>query len=304
MAIPILIDCDPGVDDAIMLLLALASPELDVRAITTTAGNVAAALTARNARIIRDLAERKDVPVYAGCEGPLLREPVDAGRFHGASGLGPLPAGDATPQPGPHAVDKIIELVMTAPPKALTIVVTGPMTNLAVALRREPAAAPRIGRVVAMGGARSAGGNITASAEFNIFADPHAAQIVLASDVDMVLFGLDVTHQVRAEARHIAAIERLASPRAEAAARLLRFSDGIMREIDPALGAPLHDPCTIAWLIRPELFEFRAATVEVETGSALTLGHTAVEFRRPANHLWATRADADGVFALLAERLA
>jgi purine nucleosidase len=201
-------------------------------------------------------------------------------------------------------VDRIIELVMAAPPRTLTIVVTGPMTNIAVALRREPAIAARIGRIVAMGGARSAGGNITASAEFNIFADPHAARIVLTSGVDVVLFGLDVTHQVRAEERHIAAIEAIGNPRAEAAAKLLRFSDGIMRAIDPALGAPLHDPCTIAWLIRPALFRFRAATVDVETGSALTLGHTAVEFRKPANHQWATHADADAVFALLTERLA
>ncbi len=305
MALPILIDCDPGVDDAVMLLLALASPELEVVAITTVGGNVPGALTARNARAIRDLAESK-VAVFEGCAGPMLREAVDAGRFHGETGLGPLSLAKADDRDGRsaiHAVDRIIDLIMSDP-KRITLVVTGPMTNIAMAMLKEPRLAVSVVRVVAMGGARSAGGNITASAEFNVFADPHAAEIVLRSGCEVVMFGLDVTHQVRCTEPRVAAIAALPGERAKAAADLMTFSNGVMREVGIDGGAPLHDPCPIAWLIDPSLFETKPCTIRVETGSALTLGHTAVEFREPGNHHWAVSADADRIFALLTERLA
>lgn len=306
MSEAIIIDCDPGVDDVVALLLAFASPELDILGITTVAGNVAGSLTARNAAMVREVARREAVPVFAGAARPLVREPVEAGHFHGEHGLGTLapfePAVAVEPTP---AAEAIIDIVSRRPTGSVTLVVTGPMTNVALAMRHEPALAGRLKRIVAMGGARSEGGNITASAEFNIFADPHAAQQVFASGCPVVAFGLDATHQVRATEPRIAAIEALGTPAAAMAAAMLRFSRGVERELVGGNDAPLHDPCPIAWLLRPELFELKPCRIEVETKSALTLGHTAVEFRsdRP-NAQWAVRADEQGVFDLLTGRLA
>lgn len=304
--VPIIIDCDPGVDDAVALLLAFASLEIEVLAVTTVAGNVSADLTARNACVIRQIAGREDVPVFAGAARPMARAPVEAGHFHGESGLGSLPLFE--PAQGAaegHAAKAIVEMVMARPAGTVTMVTIGPMTNLALAMLIEPRLEGRLARIVAMGGARREGGNITASAEYNIFADPHASQLVFASGCTIVAFGLDATHQVRATEARIAAIEALATPAAAMAASMLRFSRGVERELVGGLDAPLHDPCPIAWLLQPELFELKPCRIEVETASPLTLGHTAVEFRsdRP-NAEWAVRADAQGLFDLLAQRLA
>ncbi len=304
--IPIIIDCDPGVDDAVALLLAFASPELDILAVTTVGGNVPAAKTARNACIIRQIAGREEVPVFVGAARPLVREPVNAGDFHGAEGLGAMeifePA--AGPSPG-DAAEAIIDLVLARPAGSVSLVVIGPMTNVAVAMGREPALCGRLRQVIAMGGARREGGNITASAEFNIFADPHAADMVFRSGVPVVCFGLDATHQVRADGPRIGALEALDTPAARTAAQMLRFSRDVERDVVGGVDAPLHDPCTIAWLLRPELFELKPCRIDVETESPLTMGHTAVEFRSDhPNARWAVSADADGVFALIAERLA
>ena len=306
--IPLIIDCDTGVDDAVALLLAFASSELELLGVTTVAGNVSARLTARNTRMIRQIARREDVPVHAGCDGPLFRDPVEAGDFHGESGLGSLPVFEPEAPVGPgHAVLFLIATVMGRPPGTVTLAVTGPMTNVAMAMRLEPQFAGRLMQIVAMGGARLEGGNITASAEFNIFADPHAAQIVLSSGAPVVLIGLDATHQVRADAARIAAIHAAGTPAAEAAAALLGFRQDIEWRLAGDTSSPLHDPCTIAFLIRPDLFEVRPARIEVECASPLTLGHTAVEFRlgyeEPAPCQWVVKADGAGVFALLAERL-
>jgi len=303
--IPLIIDGDPGVDDAVALLLAFASPELELLAVTTVAGNVSAELTARNARIVRQIAGREDVPVFAGAERPLTRAPIEAGHFHGESGLGRLalfePAAPASPS---HAAAAIVEAVMARPAGGVTVAAMGPMTNLALAVALEPRLAGRLKQVVAMGGARTEGGNITASAEYNVFADPHAAHVVLGAGVPVTMIGLDATHQVRATEARIAAIEGLGTRAARAAGELLRFSRDIERDLVGGVDAPLHDPCTIAFLLRPDLFDTRAARIAVETGSALTMGHTAVEFRSEApNARWAVRADADGLFALLTERL-
>ena len=301
----LIIDCDPGVDDGVALLLAFASPELNILGVTTVAGNVAAALTARNARIIRDIAGRDDLPVLAGCQRPMVRVPIEAGHFHGESGLGDLPLRDVPDEPGPHAVDFLVKALQDHPPGTVDVVVTGPFTNLAMAMVLAPAIIPRIRRVVVMGGARLEGGNITASAEYNIFADPHAAHVVFASGAPVIAHGLDATHQVRATEDRIAAIEALENPRAAAAASLLRFSRRIEHQIVRGLDAPLHDPCPIAWLIAPQLFETAPCQIAVETSSPLTLGHTAVEFRDAAAspHRWVTRADGQGVFDLITERL-
>lgn len=306
--IPLIIDCDTGVDDAIALFLAFASPELELLGVTTVAGNVSARLTARNTRMVRQIAGRDDVPVHAGCERPIFRQPVEAGHFHGKSGLGTLPVFEPTaPAGAEHAVAFLIATVMARPPGSVTLAVTGPMTNVAMAIILEPAFAGRLARIVAMGGAHSEGGNITASAEFNIFADPHAAQIVIESGVSMVWLGLDATHQVRANAERIAAVRAAGSPAALAAAELLAFRQAIEWRLAHDESSPLHDPCTIAYLLRPDLFETRPARIEVECASPLTEGHTAVEFRlgdsEKAQHRWVTKADGAGVFALLAERL-
>lgn len=305
----IIFDCDPGVDDAVALFLAFASPQdLDILAITTVAGNVAADLTARNAAVIRQIAGREDVPIHAGARVPLIRPPFDAGAFHGESGLGDLPLFEPAKgvEPG-HAAQVIADLVMNHAPGEITLAVTGPFTNLALAMRLEPDIVERLGPVVVMGGARREGGNITASAEYNIWADPHAADIVFSSGAACVVMGLDVTHQVRSDPARTAAIAAVDTPAARASAALLEFSNAIERDIVGGSGAPIHDPCVVAYLLAPQLFTLRPCELRVETASPLTLGHTAVEFRidpTAARIQWATGADADGVFALLTERLA
>lgn len=303
----LIIDCDPGVDDATGLLTAFASSDLDLLAVTTVGGNVSAAKTARNARILRQIAGREDVPVFVGAARPLRREPAGAGAFHGEEGLGDLdPFEPVAPVAAGAAAEAIVRRVMERPAGSVALAVMGPMTNLALAMRAEPRLAARLGTVVVMGGARSEGGNITASAEFNIWADPEAAAEVFASGCRMIVLGLDATHQVRATEERIAAIEALDTASARTAAAMLRFSQRIEREIVGWDAGPLHDPCTVAWLLRPELFALAPCRIEVETESDLTRGHTAVEFRieaATANHFWATRADADGVFALIARLL-
>lgn len=305
----IIIDCDPGVDDAVALLLALAARDaLDIIGITTVAGNVGAALTARNACIVRGIAAREDVPVYAGCTRPLRRAPVEAGHFHGESGLGALPI--IVPRHGPqprHAVDHIVETLLAAAPASVTLVATGPLTNIATALAREPAIRRGLREIALMGGARSEGGNITASSEYNIHADPDAAQLVFDSGCTVVAFGLDATHQVRATPERVAEVRAIGSEAALAVADLLDFSNALPANGPRGQGSPLHDPCPIAWLLRPEAFRFRPCHVDVETVSPLTLGHTAVEFRaapqRPQNVLWAVSADGAAVFDLLVTTL-
>ncbi len=305
----LIIDCDPGVDDAVALMLAFGAGELELLAITTVGGNVPLEKTARNARMLRQIAGREDVPVFMGADRPLRREPAGAGEFHGTEGLGDMtPFEPDAPCAEGHAVDAIIKRVMARPAKAVAVAVVGPMTNLALALRRQPGLAGRLGPVAVMGGARSEGGNITASAEFNIWADPEAAAEVLASGCDVVLFGLDATHQVRATEKRIVALEAIGTAKADTAAAMMRFSQRIERDIVgwpslPDWGPPVHDPCPVAWLLKPALFELAACRIRVETESQLTRGHTAVEFREDVAgsmpHRWATAADADGVFALI-----
>ena len=302
----LIIDCDPGVDDAVALMLAFGSSAFELLAITAVGGNVPVAKTARNARILRQIAGREDVPVFMGADRPLRREPAGAGEFHGAEGLGDLsPFEPDAPCADGHAADAIIDRVMVRPAKSVALAVLGPLTNLALALRKEPALAERLGPVAVMGGARSEGGNITASAEFNIWADPEAAAEVLATGCDVVMFGLDATHQVRATGARIAALEAVGTPMADTAASMMRFSQRIEREIVGWDAPPVHDPCPVAWLLQPALFTLQPCRIAVETDSDLTRGHTAVEFRASVAgslpHRWAVSADADEVFLLIGE---
>lgn len=307
---PIIIDTDPGVDDAVAILLALASPELEVRAITTVAGNVAAEQTALNARKICELAGRPDLAVHAGCPRPLFRDQI-FGKYSGSGGLGAETLPPPTmPLASAHAVDRLrAELVPAAAGSAapVTLCCLGPLTNIAVVLAHDPGLAKGIERLVIMGGAFAAGGNRTPSAEFNFLADPHAAQRVMGCGAPITLAPLDLTHQALATPERIARIGAL-NPVAETVKRLLTFYDRNDPERFGGPGGPVHDACTVAWLLRPELFQSRAAWVQVETAGVLTFGHSAADWWGTTGHApnvdVLTRLDADGFFALLTERLA
>jgi purine nucleosidase len=305
----LIIDCDPGVDDAVALMLAFRAEALELLAVTTVGGNAPLKKTTRNAQMLRQIGGREDVPVHAGADRPLRRKPAGAGDFHGDEGLGFMaPFAPSTGVALGHGVDAIINKVMEREPGTVALAVLGPMTNLALALRKEPMLAKRIGPVAVMGGARSEGGNITASAEFNIWADPEAADEVLRSACPVVMFGLDATHQARATEARIAAIAALGTPAGDTAAAMMHFSQKVERDIVGGDAPPVHDLCPVAWLAQPDLFELKPCRIQVETGSELTRGHTAVEFREAvAGSLplrWAVRADADGMFGLLARALA
>ena len=306
----VILDCDPGVDDAIALYLAFASrDQLQMLGVTTVAGNVSLPITARNARIIRQLTNRTDVPIYAGCSGPVVRQAVEASHFHGTSGLGSLTTFEPTEKlASGHAVLFLIDSLLREPAGSVSILITGPMTNVAMAMVLEPRIKARIQEIIFMGGARLEGGNITASAEYNIYADPHAAHIVCSSGVRQIALGLDATHQVRASSACVAAIRRLGTSAAASVAQLLEFCNSLPGNRFGGLdGAPLHDPCTVAYALRPDLFAIIPCYLRVEMESGLTLGHTAVEFRadvaRPMTSHWVTHCDADGIFALLTESL-
>ena len=305
----IIIDCDPGHDDALAILLALASAEeVEVLAITAVAGNVPLALTAANARAVVELAGRRDLPVHAGCARPLVRELVTAEYIHGRSGLdgADLPA-PTLPLAAAHALDALIELVRARPPGSVTLCTLGPLTNVGMALLKAPDLAPRLKEIVLMGGAVGEG-NITPAAEFNIYVDPHAAKLVFDAGVPLTMFGLDVTHQALVTPARLAAIRALGTPVSAAVTGLLEFYNIYAQTRRGRPGAPLHDPCTIAWLLRPELFSGRACHVAIETRGEHTLGRTVVDWsgRRevPANAMVIDRMDDDGFFALLTERLA
>jgi purine nucleosidase len=309
MATPIIIDCDPGQDDALAILLALASPEdLEVLAVTAVAGNVPLALTQKNARKIVELAGRGDVPVFAGCERPLVRLPVTAEHVHGRTGLdgADLPEPAVPLAPG-HAVDAIVDLVQGRPAGTVTICPVGPLTNVASALTKAPDIARRIRQIVLMGGAIGEG-NITPSAEFNIYVDPHAARIIFEAGIPIVMHGLDVTHQALVTPDRLAAIRSLDTPVSRAVAGLLEFYNIFDQTRRGRSGAPLHDPCAIAWLLRPDLFSARECHVAIETEGELTLGRTVVDWSgrhgRQPNASVIHAVDADGFFALLIERLA
>jgi purine nucleosidase len=305
----IIIDTDPGQDDAVAILLALASPELDVLGITTVAGNVPLALTCLNARKICDVAKRTDIPVCAGADRPMMRTLETAEHVHGKSGLDGIDLPEPSfPQDPRHSVDFIIETVMARPAKSVTLCVLGPNTNVALALLREPRIAARLEQIVLMGGGLFEGGNITPAAEFNIYVDPEAAKIVLASGVPVVMLPLDVTHQVLTTKARIAKIAALKTHAAKAVVSWIDFFERFDVKKYGSDGGPLHDPCVIAYLLKPELFEARHVNVEIETASPLTRGMTVADWwsvsGRPANCIYVRNVDANGFFALLTERLA
>ena len=306
----IIIDTDPGQDDAVAILLALASPdEIELLGITAVAGNVPLALTVRNARIICELAGRPDMPVFAGCDRPLKRPLVTAEHVHGKTGLdGPDLPEPTMPLADGHAVDFIIDCLRRNAPGSVTLCPLGPLTNIATALQKAPDIAARIGQIVLMGGAYFEVGNITPAAEFNIYVDPEAADIVFKSGVPLVVMPLDVTHQALVTSARNDAFRALGTPVGLAVAQMTDFFERFDKEKYGSLGAPLHDPCVTAYLIDPELFTGRQINVEIETGSDLTLGMTVADWwgvtDRAANATFMGGIDADGFFSLLTERLA
>ena len=307
--LPIIIDCDPGQDDAITLLLAMSSPEaLDILGITSVAGNVPLDLTTRNARLMCDIADRNDIRVFAGCVRPLQRELVTAENVHGKTGIDGVEIVDPqTPLEETHAVDFIIETLEAAENASITLVLMGPLTNIATAIDKNPSVISKVAEVVMMGGAMRESGNISPCAEFNIFVDPHAADIVFQSGLPITVMGLDVTHQVLATPERRDRLRAIDNDASRAAAAMLDFYNRFDSEKYGTSGAPLHDPCTVAYLLQPELFDTKRCNLTVETNSELTMGHTAVDFwhvtDRPKNINWVHSVDADGFYDLLFESL-
>ncbi len=304
----IIIDTDPGQDDAVAILLALASPELEVLGITAVAGNVPLALTARNARIVCELAGRPDIPVFAGCDRPLRHALVTAEHVHGKSGLdGPIMPDPVMPLQDDHGVDFIIETLRSETPGTVALCALGPLTNIATAFEKAPDVIGRVQEIVLMGGAYFQVGNITPAAEFNIYVDPEAAEIVFRSGRPITVMPLDVTHKALTTAPRVQAFRDLGTEPGTMVAEWTDFFERFDKEKYGSAGAPLHDPCVIAHLIRPELFKGRHVNVEIETHSDLTRGMTVADWwgvtNRTKNALFMGDLDADGFFALLVERI-
>lgn len=304
----IIIDTDPGQDDAVAILLALASSEIDVLGITAVAGNVPLRLTEKNARRICELAGRPDIRVFAGAARPMVRQLVTAEEVHGKTGLdGPDLPEPTMPLQSTHGVDFIVETLLAEEPGTVTLCPLGPLTNIALALNRAPEIAARIERIVLMGGGFFEGGNTTPAAEFNIYVDPHAADVVFRSGIPIVMMPLDVTHKALTTSSRIAAFRALGNAVGIATAEMLEFFERFDEGKYGTDGGPLHDPCVIAWLIEPGIFKGRECNVTVETGSELTMGMTVVDWwgvtKRPKNALVIRDVDHQRFFDLLVERL-
>jgi purine nucleosidase len=276
MSTKIVLDCDPGIDDALAIAFAHGHPGIELTGITTVAGNVGLAKTTANALAVCEFIGAEGTPVTAGCPGPLLRPALDARQVHGDSGLGGavLPPPSARPAPG-HAVDYIID-TMRATPGEITLVATGPLTNIALAVRREPRLADWVKGFVIMGG--SAGrGNVTPAAEYNIWADPEAAAVVFRAGWTVTMLGLDVTLRTGANA----AVQRRMRDLGPLGTELLVPALEQYRSVREPGGPPVHDVCAVAWVAQPELFGLVPARVQVETAGQLTAGMTVTDFEIP-----------------------
>lgn len=309
----IIIDTDPGQDDAVAILLALASPEdFDVLGIVAVAGNVGLELNSKNALKVVELSGRTDVPVFAGCPGPLQRVLKTAEHVHGSTGLN----GPELPEPkisleDKHGVDFIIDTIMAHDTGTITLCTLGPLTNIGMAMAKQPEIKNRIKQIVMMGGAYFEVGNLTPAAEFNIYVDPEAADVVFRSGVPLVVASLDVSHQVLTTKKRLQDFRDLGNKTGKAVAEMLDFSETFDLKKYGWDGAPLHDPCVTAYLIDPNLFEGRLINVTIETQSELTRGMTVADFwgvtdetEFPRNALFLSKANDAGFYALLTERLA
>ncbi|WP_439625616.1 nucleoside hydrolase [Shinella sp.] len=304
----IIIDTDPGQDDAAAIMLALGSPELEILGITTVAGNVPLSRTSTNARIILEFCSRPDIKVFAGADKPIARPLVTAEHVHGKTGLdGPELHEPQMPLQEQHAVDFLIETLKREPAGTVTLCTLGPLTNIATALERAPEIAGRVRELVMMGGGFFEGGNITPAAEFNIYVDPEAAAAVFKSGIPIVMMPLDVTHKVLTLKSRVAKLRAIGSRPAIALVEMLDFFERFDIEKYGSDGGPLHDPTVVAYLLKPELFSGRDCNVEVEVASPLTVGMTVVDWWQVTGRKHNVRVmkdiDADGFFALLTERV-
>ena len=308
--IDLIIDTDPGADDVVALLFAMASPqELNIRALTTVAGNVRLDKTSRNARLAREWAGREDIPVYAGAPKPMLRTPIYAENIHGKEGISGVTVHE--PKKGlaeGNAVDYLIKTLSTAKPHSITIAMLGPQTNLALALTQAPEITQGIKEVVVMGGAHFNGGNITPVAEFNLFADPIAAEVLLKSGVKLTYLPLDVTHKVLTSEARLKQIADINNNASKVVGDILNeYVKGDMEHYGIP-GGPVHDATVIAYLLKPELFSGREVNVVVDSREGPTFGQTIVDWydglKQPKNAFWVENGDAQGFFDLLTERLA
>ena len=304
----IIIDTDPGQDDAVAILLALASPELEVLGLTVVAGNVPLALTAINARKICELAGRRDLRVFAGCDAPIARKLVTAEHVHGKTGLDGIALPEPTmPLQDQHAVDFIIQTLREHPAGSVILCPLGPLTNIAVAFQRAPDVVARVAEVVLMGGAYFEVGNITPAAEFNIYVDPEAAAVVFKSGVPLVVMPLDVTHKALTSRAWVEGMRAMGTEVGRAVASWTDFFERFDTAKYGSNGAPLHDPCVIAYLLRPDLFQGRQINVEIEIKGEFTSGMTVADWwgisGRAANAMFIGSVQSDAFFALLTERI-
>lgn len=305
----IILDCDPGQDDAVAILLALASPEeIDLKGITTVAGNVPLELTTDNARRICELAGRPDMEIFAGADRPLMRHLVTAEWIHGKSGLdgANLPA-PQMPVQNRHAIDFIVETCLAAAEGEITLCPIGPMTNIAMALMREPLIIPKVREIVCMGGAIRELGNTTPAAEFNIYVDPQAARLVLQSGIPFTMLPLDVTHKALVTPKRLDQFKQMRTATGDVCGGMLDYFNRFDMTRYGFDGGPLHDPCVIAYLINPGLFSGRKVFMDIEVMSELTMGQTLADWwdiqEKPANSFICHDIDHDGFFNLLFERL-
>ncbi|MEO4042150.1 nucleoside hydrolase [Hoeflea sp. CAU 1731] len=303
----VIIITDPGQDQAVAILMALAAPEhFEILGIVTSAGNISLDFTQKNARKLVELAGRTDVPVFAGCPRPIHRKLVTAEHVHGPTGLDGSDLPEPTvPLQEEHGVDFIIRTLRQLPGGSVTIFSESPLTNLAMALIKAPDIAEKISEIVMMAGAYFEVGNITPSAEFNIYVDPKAADIVLRSGIQMVMLPLDVTHKLLSTPERLDRIAKLGNRAGRTVAGMLSFSEDFDLNKYGWEGAPLHGPTVPAYLIRPEIFSGRQVNVTVETGSELTLGMTVVDYwqitDRERNAFYVTEADSDAYYELISE---
>jgi purine nucleosidase len=301
----IIIDTDPGQDDAIAILFALgAHRSIQIRALTTVAGNVPLQLTSRNARVIRDWGGRSDLPVFGGCERPLLKELVHAFEVHGDNGL----AGVELPEPRApletgHAVNYLVDTLRQAGEAEITLVTIGPLTNIATALILAPDIKRGLKQIVMMGGASLRRGNVSPCAEFNFFVDPHAADVIFRSGLPLVVLPLDVTHRALSTPSRVTKLRELGNKTGQIVADILTSYERHDMEKFGLEGGPLHDPCTIGYLLEPGLFQGRELNVSIELQGDLTLGESVVDWNfktgRIPNAVWIHDLSAEPFYELL-----
>lgn len=308
MVTKVILDCDPGHDDAVAILLALGSKKIEVLGITTIGGNQTLHKVTHNALSVLEEAKEYHIPVAAGCVGPLVRELETAPGIHGDTGLD----GVDLPEPsrsviGKHGVDFIIDTVMQNEPGTVTLVPTGPLTNIAMAVRKEPRIVERVKEVVLMGGGVHVG-NWSAVAEFNIKVDPEAAHVVFNAPWKVTMIGLDLTHQALCTPARQRDIESIGTPTAMFVSQLMDFFRKSYEQNQGFVDPPVHDPCTVAYLIDPNVMTVRKAPIDVETHGDLTLGMTVADLRAPApedcHTQYAEKLDVDRFWQLIHESIA